>query len=251
MLEVRNVTKRFGSNIAVNDVSFSIAKGEIHGLIGPNGSGKTTLFNVVSGFYAPTAGNVTFEGRQISGLRPHRVAKAGLVRTFQLTSVFQGLSVRQSIEIALAVAHSNGLLAAHDDWLREFRTADAILDYFDLKHSADKHANVLPGGIQRTLSIATALAVRPRMLLLDEPLAGLNPSEKARIAGKIRELRDTFGVTVLLVEHDIKSVFSVCDNITVINIGKKIADGTSSEISSNDAVIRAYLGSAGAAHAQH
>jgi branched-chain amino acid transport system ATP-binding protein len=250
MLDVRDVTKRFGANIAVDGVSFSVAKGEIHGLIGPNGSGKTTLFNVVSGFYTPSVGRVEFEGKQISGLQPHRVAKAGLIRTFQLTSVFQGLSARESIEIALKIAHGNNLLAEHEDWLPDFRTADAVLDFFDLTAASNKPANVLPGGIQRTLSMATALAARPRMLLLDEPLAGLNPTEKTKIAGKIRELRDTFGVTILLVEHDTKSVFSVCDNITVINIGRKIAEGTASEIAENDNVIRAYLGSEGASNAQ-
>jgi ABC-type branched-subunit amino acid transport system ATPase component len=249
MLNVENVTKRFGSNIAVNDVSFTVAKGRIHGLIGPNGSGKTTLFNVVSGFYAPTAGKVHFEGKRIGGLKPHRVARQGLIRTFQLTSVFHGLSVRESVEIARKVALSNPSLSDHPDWLADFRHTDAILEYFDLKSSAEKHADVLPGGIQRTLSIATALAARPRMLLLDEPLAGLNPTEKAKIAGKIRELRDSFGLTVLLVEHDIKSVFSVCDSITVINIGRKIAEGTASEIAGNEAVVRAYLGSAGVANA--
>ncbi|MCP8894740.1 ABC transporter ATP-binding protein [Shinella daejeonensis] len=245
MLAVENITKRFGSNVAVNDVSFSVAKGEIHGLIGPNGSGKTTLFNVVSGFYVPTDGNIRFEDKPIGGLSPHRVAREGLIRTFQLTSVFRGLSVRESVDIARNVARSNPSLSGHGNWLADFRETDAILEYFDLASSANRHADVLPGGVQRTLSIATALAARPRMLLLDEPLAGLNPTEKAKIAAKIRALRDGFGLTVLLVEHDIKSVFSVCDNITVINIGRKIAEGTASEIAANETVIRAYLGSAG------
>ena len=247
ILEVDNVAKRFGKLAAVKGISFEISEGQIRGLIGPNGSGKTTMFHLISGFLKPTSGDVRFQGHSIKGKRPHQIAKRGLVRTFQLTSIYREMTVRENVAMGHHV-HAGRRGARHRPSLKnlpQFESVDEstewILDFMALSDDAETAARLLPAGMQRVLSIATALAVRPTLLMLDEPLAGLNPTEKISVAQKIASLRD-HGITILLVEHDVRSVLSVCELITVIDFGEKIAEGTADEVTSNPAVIEAYLG---------
>ncbi|MBN9549664.1 MAG: ABC transporter ATP-binding protein [Alphaproteobacteria bacterium] len=240
MLEVDHIGRKFGQLVAVRDVSFNVREGEIRGLIGPNGSGKTTTFNMISGFLAPTSGKVRLGGEVISGKTPHAVAARGLVRTFQLTSLYRDMSVLENVEIGHHLRRGSRTNPVAD--VRE--SALEILDFLGLSEARDMPARMLPAGTQRTLSIATALAAAPKLLLLDEPLAGLNPSEKAGIVAKMRLLRER-GVTVLLVEHDVKSVLSVCDRVVVINFGERIFDGAAGDVSKDPQVIKAYLGSSG------
>lgn len=246
MLELDNVAMQFGRLSALKGVTLSIPQGEIRGLIGPNGSGKTTTFNVISGFLTPSSGTIRFQGQNITGLRPHKIAMRGLVRTFQLTSIYRELTVLENVVIGhhlslgrkVAEERPGSFPITSDP----HESAVAILEFMGLADVMNSPARLLPVGTQRILSISTALAVRPSMLLLDEPLAGLNATEKARIAERIATLRKR-GITILLVEHDVRSVLSICDRITVINFGQKIAEGTAAEITSNPEVIEAYLGS--------
>ena len=246
ILELNDIAKRFSKLVAVKNISFDIPEGEIRGLIGPNGSGKTTIFHLISGFEKLTSGTVRFQGKNLKGKRPHQIAKLGLVRTFQLTSIYRELTVRDNVMTGHHLySGRRGASAGASGKLPIFETVEEsaawILDFMELTEDADKPARLLPAGMQRVLSIATALAVRPTMLLLDEPLAGLDSTEKARISEKIKSLRD-YGVTILLVEHDVRSVLSICDRITVIDFGQKIAEGTAEEVTSDPEVIEAYLG---------
>ena len=246
ILEVDNVAKRFGKLAAVKGISLEIPEGQIRGLIGPNGSGKTTMFHLISGFLRPTSGDIRFQGASIKGKRPHQIAKRGLVRTFQLTSIYREMTVRENVTMGHHI-HAGRRSRARPtlEKLPQFEaveeSTDWILDFMALSEEAETTARLLPAGMQRVLSIATALAVRPTLLMLDEPLAGLNTTEKSNVAQKIARLRD-HGITVLLVEHDVRSVLSVSDLITVIDFGEKIAEGTADEVTSNPAVIEAYLG---------
>ena len=246
ILEVDNVAKRFGKLAAVKGISLEIPEGQIRGLIGPNGSGKTTMFHLISGFLRLTSGDIRFQGTSIKGKRPHQIAKRGLVRTFQLTSIYREMTVRENVAMGHHI-HAGRRSRARPtlEKLPQFEaveeSTDWILDFMALSDEAETTARLLPAGMQRVLSIATALAVRPTLLMLDEPLAGLNTTEKSNVAQKIARLRD-HGITVLLVEHDVRSVLSVSDLITVIDFGEKIAEGTADEVTSNPAVIEAYLG---------
>ena len=248
ILEVNNIEKKFGKLVAVKDISVTIPEGQIRGLIGPNGSGKTTTFHLISGFLKPTSGEVKFRGARITGKAPHRIAKKGLVRTFQLTSVYRDMSVRENVHMGHHI-HA-GRTTSETEQNSKFPSVSSIedstswiLEFMGLSSESEAPARKLPAGMQRVLSIATALAVRPKLLMLDEPLAGLNPTEKSNVAQKISSLRD-HGITILLVEHDDRSVLSICDQITVINFGEKIAEGNADEITSNPSVIEAYLGKA-------
>ncbi len=248
LLEVKNIAKKFGKLIAVKDISLEIPQGQIRGLIGPNGSGKTTTFHLISGFLKLSSGEVIFQGNPITGKSPHIIAKQGLVRTFQLTSVYRDMTVSENINMGYHIhyRHQNSPQENNTNLPRFKSVEDStawILNFMNLTNDALTPARMLPAGMQRVLSIATALAVRPKLLMLDEPLAGLNPTEKSNVAQKISSLRD-HGITVLLVEHDVRSVLSICDQITVINFGEKIAEGSAKEITSNPAVIEAYLGKA-------
>ena len=248
MLRVENLTKRFGSLTAVNDVSFSVDQGEIVGLMGPNGSGKTTIFNLISGFLRSTAGKVYFKGRPIEGARPNRIAARGLVRTFQITSVYADRTVIENVQTGHHLTlGSPWLFGRNTGHIDVEARCNRILDFVGLGGHKDTLASLLPAGLQRILSVATAMACDPSLLLLDEPLAGLHRSEKQAVASCISNLRGT-GMSILLVEHDVRSMMSLCDRLIVINFGSKIAQGTPEEIGRNEAVIEAYLGQ-GHAHA--
>ena len=252
VLEVKDVTLRFGGLVAVNRLSFSIEEGQIVGLIGPNGAGKTTAFNVISGFYRPTDGHVEFLGRSLTGLTPHAVCRAGLSRTFQNIRLFGNETALQNVMVGSWVRQRTRwwmtlLPFLFPDSLREdgeirLRAA-SLLKRLGLDAYADEPASSLPYGAQRRLEIARALATEPRFLLLDEPAAGMNPQESEELMRFIRRLRDEFQLTILLIEHDMKVVMNVCDVIHVLDQGVHIACGTPGEIRANPRVIEAYLGS--------
>ena len=246
LLETSGLTKRFGGLKAVDDVSFSIAEGELFGIIGPNGAGKSTLFNLVTGTQRPTSGEVHFRGNRLTGLKPDAVAREGIVRTFQATTVFREATVLDNVRRAhlLRTLHQPArLLAGRTEWKASEAKAREILELLELDRFATQKARELPYGSQKLLGIGIALATRPRLLLMDEPAAGLNPNETRALAGLFERLRGR-GVDIVLVEHDVRLVMSVCDRILVLNYGQAIALGTPDVIRTDPQVIEAYLGGA-------
>jgi len=254
ILEIKNVTKRFGGLTAVNDVSFSVKAGEILSVIGPNGAGKSTLFKLISSFLSTTSGEVRLSGERINNLAPHAVARKGVVRTFQETTIFRSMTVRENIIVSHHLRSNASLLgfflgtrAARSDEAVFGESADAIIDFLGIQAIRNELASTLPQGHLRALGMAIGLATNPKVLLLDEPFAGMNHDETMHMVDLVRRLRDERGVTVLLVEHDMPAVMKISVRIVVLNFGEKIAEGTPQEIQNNNNVIEAYLGSEDAA----
>jgi branched-chain amino acid transport system ATP-binding protein len=249
LLELQKLTKCFGGLTAVNELDLSIEEGEIVGLIGPNGAGKTTVFNTISGIFRPTGGTVLFRGRDITGLKPHAVVNRGLVRTFQLTTLFGGMTVLDNIILGFHRTAGIGFWGAL--WntaatkLRSqqlLEQAAELADFMGLGERRHEPAKNLPHGHQRALEIGIALAASPELLLLDEPVTGMNAQETQHMMNQISSIRER-GIAIILVEHDMRVVMDICDRIAVLNFGRKIAEGSPEAICQNNEVIEAYLGS--------
>lgn len=254
ILDIQRVTKKFGGLTAVNEVSFSVKAGEILSVIGPNGAGKSTLFKLISSFLPTSNGQVLLRGQRINNLAPHVVARKGVVRTFQETTIFKSMTVRDNIIVSHHLRARSSLWGffwgsrdARIDQAEFSQSADRIIDFLGLQAIRDEFASNLPQGHLRALSIAIGLATNPQVLLLDEPFAGMNHDETMRMVTLVGRVRQELGVTVLLVEHDMPAVMKISDRIVVLNFGEKIAEGTPQEIQNNERVIEAYLGSEDAA----
>ncbi len=249
VLEMQNVEKHFGGVHAIDNFSVKIEQGQIHGLIGPNGAGKTTIFNNITGIYAPDAGKILFRGYDITGSSPHRVAQLGIGRTFQNIRLFSNLSVMDNVIIASGMDATYNLAEAifhNKNYIRREKhlqdKAMHLLEIVGLQDKANERASSLPYGHQRKLEIARAMALEPKLLLLDEPAAGMNADESMELVDFVREIRDHFKITILMIEHHMDVVSNLCDYCTVLNFGKTLAVGTPAEVKSNPEVIRAYLG---------
>ena len=248
LLTVRGLTKRFAGLVANNEIDLAVPEGSLFGVIGPNGAGKTTFFNMLSGFLHPTAGTIEFDGKDITHVDQNKIAAMGLIRTFQLVQMFQGMSAAENVEVGFHLRTRGGIASAlvRPPWLRRQEAeigekARALLDFVGLGGQAEMNAELLPYGQQRLLEVARAMAAEPRVLLLDEPAAGLNAHETDALAEVIQQI-NARGVTVVLIEHDVGLVTRIAHRIAVLDFGCKIAEGTPDEIKQHPDVIAAYLG---------
>ncbi len=249
LIELRHVVKNFGGVKALSDISFSVEQGQIYGVIGPNGAGKTTLFNLITGVYQVTKGDIIFNGKSVEGKKPHQITSLGIARTFQNIRLFPQMTVLENCLIGAHLHLHAGVISSvlHLKSQKQEETAARnrameLLKFVGLADDADSIASSLPYGKQRKLEIARAMSTTPKLLLLDEPAAGMNDSETAALSDLIRALRDKYNVTIILIEHDMNLMMHLCDRMLVVNFGQNLAEGIPSEIQKNTAVIEAYLG---------
>ena len=249
VMEMKNITLKFGGVTAIKDISFNIREGEIRAIIGPNGAGKSSMLNVISGFYVPTEGEVWFRGEKRPPMKPYEVARQGIARTFQNIALFQGMSVLDNIRTGRLTMMDSGLAAQALWWGKAQREetehrekVEKIIDFLEIQHIRKTPVGRLPYGLKKRVELARALAAEPKLLLLDEPMAGMNVEEKEDMCRFILDVNDEFGTTIALIEHDMGVVMDLSDRVVVMDYGKKIGDGTPAEVRSNQAVIDAYLG---------
>ncbi len=249
VMEMKNITLRFGGVVAIKDISFDIREGEIRAIIGPNGAGKSSMLNVISGFYVPSEGEVWFRGEKRPPMKPYEVARQGIARTFQNIALFEGMSVLDNVMTGRLTHMKTGLLsqamwkgAAEKEETENREVAEKIIDFLEIQHIRKTPVSRLPYGLKKRVELARALAAQPKLLLLDEPMAGMNVEEKEDMSRFILDVNDEFGTTIALIEHDMGVVMDLSDRVVVMDYGKKIGDGPPDEVRNNQDVIDAYLG---------
>ena len=249
LMEMKNITLRFGGVVAIQDISFDVREGEIRAIIGPNGAGKSSMLNVISGFYHPQEGEVWYKGERRPAMKPYEVARLGVARTFQNIALFEGMSVLDNVMTGRLTHMHAGIGAqalwwgtARDEEIANRRKVEEVIDFLEIQHIRKTPVGTLPYGLKKRVELARALAAQPSILLLDEPMAGLNVEEKEDMSRFILDVNDEFGTTIALIEHDMGVVMDISDRVVVMDYGKKIGDGTPEEVRSNQDVIDAYLG---------